>query len=237
MRFRIGLEKGFEGHAIAWALDYVGCFASGRNEEDALQRMEWAVIQYADWMASRTPNPWLTHEAIESDVIELQVEETWECYHINGDYEIVEEGFEVDAWFLHDWRPLTAADVERGMQVLSWTRADLLNTISGLSPELLERRYPNERWSISGILKHIGGAEWWYMDRLDLASLSQELPKAPLERLSYVRQALYDCLPNLVGAELVRGKDGEFWSPRKLLRRAAWHELDHIGHIQKLLQR
>ena len=29
--------------------------------------------------------------------------------------------------------------------------------------------------------------------------------------------------------------DGEIWSPRKLLRRALWHELDHIGHIYKLL--
>jgi len=236
MRFRIGLEKGIEGHAIAWALDYIGCFTSGRDEEDALQRMEHGVVRYADWMAAHTPNPWLTSEAIESDVIELQVEETWECYHINGDYEIVAEGFEVNAWFLHDWRPLTATDVERGLQILSWTRADLLELVSGLSPEILERRYPNERWSISGILKHIGGAEWWYMDRLDLASLSQELPKDPFERLSFVRQALADCLTKLVGAELVRGKDGEFWSPRKLLRRAAWHELDHIGHIQKLLQ-
>jgi hypothetical protein len=31
------------------------------------------------------------------------------------------------------------------------------------------------------------------------------------------------------------GTDGEFWSPRKLLRRAVWHERDHTGHIRKLL--
>ncbi len=29
-------------------------------------------------------------------------------------------------------------------------------------------------------------------------------------------------------------KQGEFWSPRKLLRRAIWHELDHVGHIANL---
>jgi hypothetical protein len=31
------------------------------------------------------------------------------------------------------------------------------------------------------------------------------------------------------------GTDGEFWSPRKLLRRAVWHERDHTEHIRKLL--
>jgi hypothetical protein len=29
--------------------------------------------------------------------------------------------------------------------------------------------------------------------------------------------------------------DGEFWSPRKALRRALWHERDHIDHINKLI--
>jgi hypothetical protein len=28
--------------------------------------------------------------------------------------------------------------------------------------------------------------------------------------------------------------DFEFWSPRKLLRRAVWHERDHTTHIRRL---
>jgi hypothetical protein len=39
----------------------------------------------------------------------------------------------------------------------------------------------------------------------------------------------------LNGDRLVTGKDGTFWSPRKVLRRAAWHEVDHINHIFRLL--
>ena len=31
------------------------------------------------------------------------------------------------------------------------------------------------------------------------------------------------------------GLDGEFWSPRKSLRRALWHKRDHTEHIRKLL--
>lgn len=32
------------------------------------------------------------------------------------------------------------------------------------------------------------------------------------------------------------GENGEFWSPRKLLRRAIWHERDHTNHILQLLK-
>jgi hypothetical protein len=44
-----------------------------------------------------------------------------------------------------------------------------------------------------------------------------------------------EILPGLSGSKQVMGIDGEFWSPRKLLRRAVWHEYDHIAHIRKLL--
>ena len=37
------------------------------------------------------------------------------------------------------------------------------------------------------------------------------------------------------GVKQVIGVDGEFWSPRKVLRRALWHERDHMEHIKKLL--
>jgi hypothetical protein len=33
----------------------------------------------------------------------------------------------------------------------------------------------------------------------------------------------------------VVGTDGEIWSPRKVLRRALWHERDHVEHIKKLI--
>jgi hypothetical protein len=42
-------------------------------------------------------------------------------------------------------------------------------------------------------------------------------------------------LPGLEGKHQVVGVDGEFWSPRKILRRALWHERDHTEHIKKLL--
>ena len=54
------------------------------------------------------------------------------------------------------------------------------------------------------------------------------------ERLAWVRGRLTAVLPGLEGREMVVGKEGELWSPRKLLRRALWHEINHRQHILKL---
>jgi hypothetical protein len=93
---------------------------------------------------------------------------------------------------------------------------------------------PEERWSIAGILRHVASAEWWYLDRLGLAFPRLDLPDDPFKRLQVAREHLNKALPDLTGSTQVIGKDGEFWSPRKLLRRAVWHELDHVIHIHKL---
>lgn len=107
--------------------------------------------------------------------------------------------------------------------------------VSQLDPEKLAATYPGERWSIEGILRHIGGAEWWYMERLGYAFPQDNLPKTPRERLERVRISLVELLPQLEGVKQVVGQDGELWSPRKMLRRTVWHERDHIEHIRKLI--
>src|SRR3990172_9217605 len=133
-----------------------------------------------------------------------------------------------------DRRPLTELDIERGLKLLAWSRADLLKSVRGLSQETLDAGQPGERWSIANILKHVGGAEWWYLDRLALAFPREEVPSDPFERLEKVRTHLLKTLPGLAGSRQVVGIDGEFWSSRKLLRRAIWHERDHTFHVQKL---
>jgi hypothetical protein len=228
--FHIGLENNTEGRSQAWALGHPGCFAYGANGSEALQAVPKALQDYHRWISEHTSESWLA-----GDDIEYRLEETWECYSINSDYELVQDGYEVNAWFRHDWIPLSTEDVQHGLLLLSWGREELLKTVRNLSLEILDRTYPEERWSIAGILKHIGGAEWWYQDRLGLAFPRQDVPEDPFQRLERVRSHLVEILPGLAGSTQVIGISGEFWSPRKLLRRAVWHEYDHIAHIRKLL--
>jgi hypothetical protein len=228
--FRIGLENNTEGRSQAWVLGHPGCFAYGEDGSCALQAIPQAICDYSEWIGAHTSASWITEA-----VPEYRLEETWECYTINAEYELAQEGYEVNAWFRHDWLPLSVEEIERGLLLLSWKRNDLLNLVRDLSSAILTRTYSGERWSIAGILNHIGGAEWWYQERLGLVFSRGEVPDDPFQRLEKVRSNLVKVLPSLAGSTQVVGVSGEFWSPRKLLRRAVWHEADHIVHIHKLL--
>lgn len=230
----IGLENNIEGRSLAWALDYPGCFAYGQDEGEAIVRFAPAFVSYKDWVARHANGlAWLAG----LQELDFRLAEVWNTYQIDENYQVVPAGYEVNAWFRHDWRPLSDEDVERGLQLLRWSRQDLLELVDEIPPEQMDVKKEGERWSIAGILGHVGGAEWWYLSRLGLAGMSRaELPRDWRERMEVVRARLEAILPTLAGREdLVRGIDGEFWSPRKLLRRAIWHERDHWMHISRLL--
>jgi hypothetical protein len=230
MQYQIGIENEIQDRSIAWVLDHPGCFSYGKNAQAALAAVPRAIADYAGWIASRNESQtW-----VDASEIELYLAESWDVYAINNDFEPAQDGYEVNAWFRDDWKPLTERDLALDDKLLTWSRADLLDSVSGLSTEVLNAQYPGERWNILGIVRHVGGAEWWYLDRLGLASPQQELPNDPFERLEKARKRLLDILPSLDGMRKVVGVDGEFWSPRKLLRRALWHERDHTQHIYKL---
>jgi hypothetical protein len=231
MLIRVGLENGIEGRTLAWALDYPGCFAYGKDEADAILRLPKALITYANRIAQHAQSPWLDLKDFD-----VRVVQTWQVYFIDRNYEPAEQGYEVNAWFQHDWKPLQQAEIDHALQLLRWNREDLLNIVSGLSEALLDQQFPGERWPIRRILKHIAGSEWWYMDRLELVGISEnELPEDAFARLSVSRSQLERVLPGLANQDRVLGKEGELWSPRKLLRRTLWHEMEAIEHILKLI--
>jgi len=232
---RIGVENGVEGRSLVWALDHPGCFAYGADSAQAVVNILPAFLKYIEWANRHSPECWLN----EITDFDIRFTDTWEVYHINERYESVAAGPNtrtVNAWFRDDWRPLTEEDVHRAGLLLQWARADLLEAVQGASDAELDAQHPGERWSVRGILKHVAGAEWWYLTRLGQTTLRrEELPEDAFARLQVVRQALLQALPGWVGSTTVLGVDGEFWSPRKLVRRALWHELDHVGHICRLL--
>jgi hypothetical protein len=226
------MENGMEGRACAWVLGHPGCFSYGADCASALVTVPAAIQDYIGWIQAHGQS-WLSSEPFEISLVE-----TWDVYDVNDAYERVEQGnITVNAWFQHDWKPLTAEDVERGLLLLKWSRSDLLQVIENLDQARLDLILPGERWSTAGILKHVGGAEWWYLDQLGLAVARESVPDGPFERLDFVRSRLVEVLPELADSSQVVGKYGEIWSPRKLLRRAAWHERDHTEHIRKLVFR
>ena len=176
MTLRIGMENNVEGRSLAWVLGHPGCFAYGIDADSAFALTPKAIQDYKVWIADHQEKPW-----DDLKEIEVQVVETWEVYSINENYELVEEGYEINAWFQHDWVPLTEKEIRRGIQLLTWTRADLMASVKDMTPQDLEQSTPGERWNYAGILNHVGGAEWWYLDRLGLAFPREKIPKEPFD--------------------------------------------------------
>ncbi len=232
--FRIGYENNNDERTIAWALNYPGCYAYGADQLAAETNFPDAARKYVAWVGAHG-GAWL-QPGDESGLIN---EETFDAYFVDATFDRVERGggSMVESFFRHDWKPLTAEDIDRALQSLEWTRQDLFNVIEPLTPMQLRQKADGERWDINGILNHIGSAEWWYQERLGhpFPAREEDLPPEPLRRLELVRGHLLRLLPQMQGVDRVLGLDGELWSPRKMLRRALWHERDHTEHIRKLI--
>lgn len=209
-----------EGNWIAHVLALPGCFSTGRDPTEALDGVPSAVQSYQMWCAAhRMECPAPDGPPAGEENVRAWISE--------GDYE-------VNAFFAADRPALREEELPRFVALLSLTRADLLASVEGLTADQLQVTFPGERWPITGVLRHVGGAEWWYLDRLGLAFPKEEVPEAPFERLTKVRDHFLAQLPALRSYEGIVTREGEVWSARKVLRRALWHERDHTGHIGKL---
>ncbi len=232
--FRVGYENNNDGRTIAWSLEHPGCFAYGPDQAAAAQAFAAEARRYVEWVALHG-GAWLHTDGD----IGLSHEEIFDVYCIDLTFEKVarERGFMVESFFLQDWKPLTGIEVERARLLLAWSRADLIATVQDLTPVQLSRKPAGERWDINGILNHVGSGEWFYQERLGhpFPVREEDLPSTPLERLRLVREHFLEILPTFEGLQKVVGVEGELWSPRKVLRRAVWHERDHTQHIRKLL--
>ena len=232
MQIRIGLENNIEGRTLAWALDYPGCFAYGLDKAEALIRLPRALLKYEIWIKDHTSQPW-----VDFMDMDMRVVDRYETFCINDIYELVPEGqgYEINAWFVDDWRPLSEIEIERGLKIFHWQREELLAGLTTLDPEILEKEFPGQRWNILGIVKHVANAELWYLSRMDLTGLSrQDLLPDPETRLNQTAEQVDRVFPGFADQVKVIGIEGEFWSYRKILRRTLWHQRDHIEHIKEL---
>ncbi len=232
MNICVGIEHNVEGRTLAWALDYPGCFAYGSDEPEALIQLPRALLKYEIWIKDHTAKPW-----IDFSDLDIRVTERFERFWMGEDYKIKPEGigYEINAWFHDDWRPLSRKEIEQALTIFNWQRDELMAGLTTLDQETLTCQRENERWNILGIAKHIANAERWYLSRLNLTELEKtDLEKTPEKRLAQTACLVNQIFPTFENQVVVKGLDGEFWSYRKILRRTLWHQRDHIEHIKKL---
>lgn len=228
MTYRVAVEDIEPGHYVAWVLDLPGCFAKAPSLQEAVSRTAESITHYVGWVRQRDP----TLPAVDPP-FSVTVVETFEATVGEHDPDYL-----VNAFFEDDRRPLSYWDVALALNLLQWTREDLLQIVETLSPDKLRRPLPGEGWrSMTAIIEHVANAENWYLGHLGHGLPTSTLPEEPLERLRVVRQQMRDALPALIGDVRLTEESGETWSPRKMVRRALWHERDHTGHVARLAAR
>jgi uncharacterized damage-inducible protein DinB len=226
MRYRLSCEDMEPNHWVAWALDLPACFSSAQTQVDAVARAPERISAYYSWL--------LSHDSslpVMTEPIEVVIAETFHSFASTQDPEYL-----VNAFFEDDRRPLHYWDVELALRLLQWTRQDLLKVIQSATQEQLSKPIGGEvSGSITGIIKHIAGAENWYFDQLDLALDRAQLPDGLLDMFKGVRANTRAQLVKLIGNERITINRDESWSARKVIRRTLWHERDHTQHIAHLL--
>jgi len=225
MRYAICLEE-MEGRWVAHVPVLLGCYTSADDRDTALASAPQTIYDYLAWRAA-----YANTQPVGESLVEVFVDEVGREWPTPDDPDYI-----VNAFFAADVPALTADEIRLAVQRLEWQRADLLASFDGLSIDTLNRPVEGE-WSIGGILNHTGRAEWWYLDRLNLAPLLDQEPGHWRARLEMARARLLEVLPQLEGVARIEVKAGEMWSPRKMLRRALWHERDHTLHIRQFREK
>jgi len=129
MRIHLAIEDMEPNHWIAWALNLPACFSSATTATDAVSLAPQKITEYFSWLL-RHNNSLLP---VVKESIEVEVVETFQSFASSEDPEYI-----VNAFFDDDRRPLGYWDVEIGLNLLSWTRQDLLGAIQPITQEQLK---------------------------------------------------------------------------------------------------
>jgi predicted RNase H-like HicB family nuclease len=224
MDYHLGIEDIEPGNWVAWVFEIPGCYARGSTRDQAVSLAPSAVKEHLVRLGESNGG------AEDKDSgFRVVIAEEFRAFRSSPDYI-------VNAFFDNDTLPLTRDDIDYTCRLLSLNRDDLLAIVTPLAADRLDLEIPDEvQKNIRGILRHIGTAEWWYWNRLGLAFPWSELPDDVFTLLRAVREFTLHQLPKLVGSTQVANRSGEMWSPRKLVRRAVWHERVHTLQIARYL--
>ncbi len=217
MVYTLNLEH-LDGRWYAHVAELPGAFSDGATVDEATRTAAQAIANHLVWSEAdgdHGPRPMTT------------VAEIIRSWNYAPEYE-------VNAFFATDRPPLTEGDVDEMRKLLYLARAELLDSFLGLNFEQLALKPDADTWSVYEVLQHVSSAENWYLDRLGLAHEPAWEMKDTLGRVLLVRQHLLDVLPQLIGDERIAEWNGELWSPRKVVRRALWHELLHARDIKRI---
>jgi predicted RNase H-like HicB family nuclease len=225
------LEIGSDGTG-AFVPNCPGCWVFGQTPESALNKVKTAIADWFEWLRRHGEQV-----LIETRNFDIEVSEMMQV-----NYNPVKAG-KPEPLFWSEVSPVTKKDFARTLQLMRYSREDLLKIVFNLSKDRLNRRHPDEPRTISNCLRHIAYVEPWYINRLNI-DLSCEYARNVFELLDNTRNAVADCLGHFPH-EKMRGvfqptrdtsSTCNLWTARKVLRRLVDHERLHTKYIERILR-
>lgn len=223
---RAGIENPEQGCWVVSVFDLIGCYSSGRTEEEAVAQAGNRVRQYFHWLGKKDGNPAPFEESVKVLIAERVETYPWPK----------EPAFPVRAFFEDDARPLRPWDLDIAGRLLEWSRQDLLQLCGSLLPDYLSQIENAPNWkTLDGLLGHLMETEKMILNRMGTMLDAAEMPGDAMGQLQIIRARFQEKLPEWAEADLRVEEFGEKWSPRKALRRVLWHERDHVGQLEGLM--
>ena len=225
MLIRVGMEKYPGNNFTAWALDFPGCVAYGKDEAEALLALPRKLLEFDYWVRLHSDDPWFELDSMDFHVDETFVVSQTNCQGME---------YEVNAFFKDDQRPLSEAEVSQALQVIGWQQDELLAGIEFVGEEQLNRVETGQRWSIMGILRQLANAEVRYLQNFGVETSQIPRDTDPISAINQSFEAVIEALSDLAGDSRVVDFAQESWSARKLVRRLLWLRRDHIDQVRQL---
>jgi uncharacterized damage-inducible protein DinB/predicted RNase H-like HicB family nuclease len=148
--YRLYLESGPKRKkTMVHVLELLGCVVTGPTTGEALEKTSEAIRTYLRFL-QRHGEQVGDIEDVQTEIAEHITEGSWLG---NGDPSLL---------FQPDTQPLTPEDVEIYIRHLTWSRAEIVELVSGLSEKQWQEK-PEGARSIRFILEHIFGAEYSYI--------------------------------------------------------------------------
>ena len=239
----IYLDTAASGRVMAHLLEPPGLGMRFESREEMAHRLPGAIRAHLGWLASHG-------ESVASDP--------------HPTYRIVEEvamagnfesGDDVGI-FRPDFMPVTDPEIERYLRIAGYAHEDLLALVESLDDAVLDWVRDERTRPIRKVIRHIVGAELWYMGRIiddpDRVPLPEVIADADrridatddqIERVRIVWLAFQRWTRSLTSD--LRGRvtvptwwthiAGERWTARKMLRRCIEHCREHTRSIEQIL--
>ena len=225
----VGVERGRDGFAAAWALDLPGCYALIPPGVDVIERMNIAMLEFTTWAHHRSAD----RAVIDDNSLEIvQTVDTGDDLR----------GGDSTAFFVHDAEPPGPKEFPLWANPHDRALDELRDLALSLPAALQDHRLDAQGRTLIGVVQHCAATERFYAGQLREGGMPAPRggPDPSLRELQdahmWMQQVVCDVPPALrVKRASSALHEFEEWSVRKVMRRSIWHLRYHTWELRRAI--